>query len=149
MDAVTYSKEEIIQTIHDLFVPLKINATQEQELAAFLKVDVTPTILATDVRQKTFYRWEGFMRPEEFKQTLRLMKAFFEMDRRKYDSSIGLLSTILDEAFGCAATAESLYLLGVARYKKSGDFQQAVEQWRRLKLSFPNHPLIKKVDYAL
>jgi tetratricopeptide (TPR) repeat protein len=149
MDAVTYPQEEIIRTTHDLFVPLKIDVTVEKELIAFLKVELTPTVLATDSKLKSFYRWEGFIRPEEFKQTLRLMRAIFDMERRKYDSAIDLFSQILDESFGCAATAESLYHLGVTRYKKSGDFQQAVEQWRRLKLFFPNHPLIKKVDYAL
>jgi len=149
MDAVTYSNQQIIATINDLFIPLGVDATKENELARLFKVEVTPAAIATDSRQKIFYRWDGFLAPEEFQQTLKLMRATFDLDRRKYDAAIELLNEILEHAFGCAATAESLYLLGVAKYKKSGDFQQAVEQWRRLKLSFPNHPLIKKVDYAL
>jgi cytochrome c-type biogenesis protein CcmH/NrfG len=72
-----------------------------------------------------------------------------DLEKRNYDSGIDLLTQIVDQAFDSAAAPEALYLLGAGKYRKSGDFQQAVDQWRRLKLSFPDHPLIKKIDYAL
>ncbi len=149
MDAVTYSKDEIAGLVNQLFVPLKIDAVGDADLSRIFRVEITPTLIATDAKQKIYYRFEGFQPVKEFKQTLKLMKANGDLEKRNYDSAIDLLSNIVEEASNSAATPEALYLLGVTRYKKSGDFQQAVEQWRRLKLSFPNHPLIKKVDYAL
>ena len=149
MDAVTYSKEVVINLVNQFFVPLKIDSVQQTSLSQIFRVEVTPTAIATDAKQKVYHRAAGFYPAPEFKQTLRLMKATADLEKRSYDSAIELLSRIVEEAFGSAATPEALYQLGVARYKKSGDFQQAVEQWRKLKLSFPNHPLIKKVDYAL
>lgn len=149
MDAVTYSKEEVIKLVNEFFIPLKIDSVQQSNLSRTFRVEVTPTTIATDAKQKVYHRSAGFYPASEFKQILRLMKAAADLEKRSYDSAIDLLSWIVEEAFGTAATPEALYQLGVARYKKSGDFQQAVEQWRKLKLSFPDHPLIKKVDYAL
>jgi thioredoxin-related protein len=149
MDTVTYSKDEIVQVMNELFIPLKIDGTAEPEIAKAFEARLTPLVIAADSKKKTLYRREGYTRPEDFKQILRLMCASFHMDHRQYDSAIDLLSQILDEGSDTIAVPETLYLLGVARYKKSGDFQQAVEQWRRLKLTFPKHPLVKKVDYAL
>ena len=148
MDAVTHSKEEIIQLIDRLFIPVKVDSLKQSELSKLFRVDMTPVYVTTDFKQKAHYRWTGFSRAEDFKQTLRLMKAASDIDGRSYDSAIEHLSTVVDSPKS-PSTPEALYLLGVVKYKKSGDFQLAVEQWRRLKLSYPNHPLIKKVDYAL
>lgn len=148
MDAVTHSKDEIIQMIDRFFIPVRVDSVKESELSKLFRVDMTPVYITSDSKQKAHYRWAGFSPAEDFKQTLRLMKAAFDIDGRNYDSATEHLSSVVDSPRS-PSTPEALYLLGVAKYKKSGDFQQAVEQWRRLKLSYPNHPLIKKVDYAL
>ena len=148
MDAVTHSKEEIIQLITQLFIPVRIDSVKESELSKLFRVDMTPVYIATDSKQKELYRWSGFSSAEHFQQTLRVMRAAADMDRRDYDAAIKQLSTVV-ESPRSLSTPDALYLFGVARYKKSGDFQQAVEQWRRLKLAYPTHPLIKKVEYAL
>lgn len=148
MDAVTHSKEEIIQLITELFIPIRVDSLKESELSKLFRVDMTPVYIATDSKEKALYRWSGFSGAEDFNHTLRLMKAAADMDRRDYDSAIEQLSVVV-ESSRSLSTPDALYLFGVARYKKSGDFQQAVEQWRRLKLAYPNHPLIKKVEYAL
>ncbi len=148
MDAVTHSKDGIIQLIHELFVPIRVNSATESELSKLYRVDITPVYIATDSRQKTYHRWVGFARAEDFTSTLRVMRAAADIDRRNYDSAIGQLVAVVEGARS-SSTPDALYLIGLARYKKSGNFQEAVEQWRRLKLSYPNHPLIKKVDYAL
>ena len=134
--------------IDRFFIPVKVDSAKESEPSKLFRVDMTPVYVVTDSKQKAHYRWTGFSGPEDFKQTLRLMKATFDIDGRNYESAIELLSTIVEEPRS-PSTPEALYLLGVSKYKKSGDFQEAVEQWRRLKLSYPGHPLIKKVDYAL
>ncbi len=148
MDAVTHSRDEIIQLINQLFIPLRVDSVKESELSKRYRVDVTPVYIATDSRQKTYHRWAGFARADDFSSTLRVMRAAADIDRRNYDSAIEQLAAVVDGTRS-SSTPDALYLLGAAKYKKSGDFQEAVEQWRRLKLSYPNHPLIKKVDYAL
>ena len=149
MNTVTYSTDDIIALVQDLFVPLRIDGEQHREVPQLFQTQVTPIAIVTDSRHKSYYRKEGFQPPEDFIHTLRLMAGIFFLERRKYDAAISLFTKILEEGFGSSATAEALYHLGVAKYKKSGDFQEAVEQWRRLKLTYPDHPLIKKVNYAL
>ena len=148
MDAVTHSNEEVIRLMNDLFVPVRIDSSRESGISKLYRVESTPTYVAIDSRKKEHFRWSGFSNPEDFSQTLRLMSAAAAIDRRSYDFAIEMLSSIVDSP-SSPSTPDALYLLGVARYKKSGDFQQAVDQWRRLKLSYPDHPLIKKVNYAL
>ena len=148
MDAVTHSNEEIIQLITQLFIPVRIDSVKESELSKLFRVDMTPVYIAADSKQKAHHRWAGFSRAEDFKQTLRVMRAAFDLDRRDYNSAIEQLSAVV-ESPRSLSTPDALYLFGVAKYKKSGDFQQAVEEWRRLKLAYPNHPLLKKVEYAL
>jgi TolA-binding protein len=148
MDAVTHSKEEIIRFVDVFLIPVKVDSVKQSELSKVFRVDMTPVYVTTDFKKKEHYRWTGFSPPQDFQQTLRLMKAAFDMDGRQYDSAIQHLSAVVDSSKS-PSTPEAMYLLGVAKYKKTGDFQLAVEQWRRLKLSYPNHPLIKKVDYAL
>jgi tetratricopeptide (TPR) repeat protein len=149
MNTVTYSTDQVIEAVQEFFVPVKIDGEQRPEIAQLFQTQVTPIAIVTDSKHKSYHRKEGFQPPEDFLHTLRLMASLYYLERRKYDEAISLLTKVLEEGFGSTATAESLYHLGVAKYKKSGDFQQAVEQWRRLKLTYPNHPLLKKVDYAL
>jgi outer membrane protein assembly factor BamD (BamD/ComL family) len=72
-----------------------------------------------------------------------------DLNNRRYDEAISLLSQIVQETFEKDITPEALYQLGVARYKKSGDFTDAVQEWRKIQLQFPESSWLKKVEYAL
>lgn len=149
MSAVTYSNEEIEKVLSTFFVPVKIEAKSDTITAQLFKVDATPTFVATDNDRKLHYKISGFLPPEAFLQRLRLLRAMVDLNQRKYDDAIILLSQIAQETFENDITPEALYQLGVARYKKSGDFTDAVQEWRKIQMQFPESPWLKKVEYAL
>ena len=149
MSTVTYSQQEILDKMEEWFVPLKIESKQNPDLAQLYQIIATPTFLVLDPNRKVIHRSSGFLPPFEFTQLLRLMRATYEMNRRDYDQAISLLSSITQEALHLPLAAEALYVLGSAKYKKSGDFSDAVVEWRKIKLHFPGSPWFKKVEYAV
>jgi outer membrane protein assembly factor BamD (BamD/ComL family) len=149
MSAVTYSNQEIQKLLPELFVSVKIEARTDSKNSQFFDVQATPTFVATDGDRKIHYKVSGFHAPEAFKQRLRLMRAIVDLNNRRYDDAVGLLSSVVQETFENDITPEALYQLGVARYKKSGDFTDAVQEWRKIQIQFPESPWLKKVEYAL
>lgn len=149
MSAVTYSNQEIQKVLSAFFVPVKIEARSDPKTAQFFKVEATPTFVATDGDRKLHHKISGFYPPEAFLQRLRFLRAIVDLNGRRYDEAIILLSHIVQETFENDITPEALYQLGVARYKKSGDFTHAVQEWRKIQMQFPESPWLKKVKYAL
>ncbi len=149
MSAVTYSNPEIGKALSTLFVPLKIEAKSDPGTDQFFKVDATPTFVATDGDRELHYKISGFFPPDAFLQRLRLLRAMVDLNNRRYDEAISLLSHIAQETSEDDITPEAFYQLGVARYKKSGDFSDAVHEWRKIQMQFPESPWLKKVMYAL
>lgn len=149
MSAVTYSNQEIQKALSELFVPAKIEAQSDPKTAQFFNVQGTPTFVATDGHRKLHHKISGFYPPEAFLQRLRFLRAMVDLNNRRYEEAIGLLSSIVQQTFENDITPEALYHLGVARYKKSGDFTDAVQEWRKIQMQFPESPWLKKVEYAL
>lgn len=149
MSAVTYSNPEVQEVLSALFVPVKIEARSDPTTAQFFNVQGTPTYVATDVHRKLHHKISGFYAPEAFLHRLRFLRAIVDLNNRRYDEAIHLLSSIVQQTFENDITPEALYQLGVARYKKSGDFTDAVQEWRKIQMQFPDSPWLKKVEYAL
>jgi tetratricopeptide (TPR) repeat protein len=149
MSAVTYSNKEIEKVLSMFFIPVKIEAKSDLTTDQLFKVDATPTFVATDGDCKLHYKISGFFPPETFLQRLRLLRAMVDLNKRRYDDAIRLLSQVAKETSENDFTPEVLYQLGVARYKKSGDFTDAVQEWRKIQMQFPESPWLKKVEYAL
>ena len=149
MSAVTYSNPEIQKMLFAFFVPVKIEARSDPKTSQFFHIQATPSFVATDGERKLYHKISGFYPPETFLPRLRLLRAIVDLNNRQYDQAISLLSDVVQETFENDITPEALYHLGVARYKKSGDFTNAVQEWRKIQIQFPESPWLKKVEYAL
>jgi TolA-binding protein len=149
MSAVTYSNPEIQKALTMFFVPVKIEARSDPKTSQFFNIQATPSFVATDGERKLHHKISGFYPPEAFMPRLRLLRAIVDLNNRQYDQAINLLSNVVQETFENDITPEALYHLGVARYKKSGDFSDAVQEWRKIQIQFPESPWLKKVEYAL
>jgi hypothetical protein len=149
MSTVTYSNPAVEKALTDFFVPVKLETRSDPKIAQFFKVNSTPTFVATDSNRKVHSQSKGFFPPEAFLQQIRFMRAIVELNHRDYDLAIDLLSQVTRETFDQNLTPEALYHLGVARYMKTSDFTQAVQEWRKIKLQFPHSSWLKKIEYAL
>ena len=149
MSAVTYSNPDIQKMLVDFFVPVKVEGRSEPKIAQLFHVIATPTYVVLDHALKFHHNISGFYPPEAFAQRLRFLRAIVDLNNRKYDEAIDLLSKVVQETFEEDITPEALYELGVARYKKTGDFTDAVREWRKIQIQFPKSVWLKKVEYAL
>jgi hypothetical protein len=149
MDAVTYPEADIIQAMNQMFVPTALDATECAQLADKYEILATPTFILTDSSLTLYHKEYGYFPPFEFLQMLRLMRAKVDLHRRNYDEAIERLQAVVDTAIKTVAAPEAIYLLGSAKYKKSGTFDDALQEWRKLKMNFPDSEWTKKVDYAL
>ena len=149
MSAVTYSNPDIQKMLADFFVPVKIEGRSDPKIAQLFNVIATPSFVALDHSLKFHHKISGFFPPEAFVQRLRFLRAIMDLNNRNYDEAIDLLSTVVQETFEEEITPEALYQLGVARYKKTGNFADAVHEWRKIQIQFPKSIWLKKVEYAL
>ena len=149
MSAVTYSNVEIQKVLADFFVPVKIEGRSDPKIAQLFHVIATPSFVAIDHSLKFHHKISGFFPPEAFLQRLRFLRAIMDLNNRNYEEAIDLLSTVVQETFEEEITPEALYQLGIARYKKTGNFADAVHEWRKIQIQFPKSTWLKKVEYAL
>ena len=149
MSAVTYSNPDVQKMLADFFVPVKIEGRSDPKIAQLFNVIATPTFVAIDHSLKFHHKTSGFFPPEAFVQRLRFLRAIVDLNNRNYDQAIELLYAVVQETFEEEITPEALYQLGVARYKKTGDFTDAVREWRKIQIQFPKSIWLKKVEYAL
>jgi hypothetical protein len=149
MDAVTYPNDKIKTFIQENLIAVKL-PYDGQPLAGQFKVTWTPTFIILDQDGQEHHRGVGFEPPEEFIPFLLLGMAKINFDKEDYPKAIALLEQITGTYPQSAVAAESVYLLGVSRFKTTHQTQYLKQVYETLKAKYPNSEWVKRAEpYSL
>lgn len=137
MDAVTYPDEQVAGYINDSFVALRM-AYDTQPYAEDFKVKWTPSIFVLDQSGDIHQSTVGFFPPEEFIPSLELGLAKVDFDLDCLDECQHHLNRILSSHPRSAVAPEAVYLLGVTRYKMTGQAGPLKEAYHQLQERYPD-----------
>lgn len=148
LDTVTYPDPRVSQFVSEHFIPVKVNIKDHPELGKAYHIHAAPTMVILDDKDE-YYRFSGFLPPQDFLAYLTIGLAVADCDRGKYAEAIGALERLVDQDDGIPidALAEARYWLGRARFKQTGDRQAALPDWKVLVERYPQTSWAKRVAY--
>jgi len=145
MDAVTYPNPRVIEFIQKHMVPLQV-AYNAQPLATNFNIQWTPTLITLDDDGREHHRTVGFLSPQELIPSLMLGIAKCYFDLGQFEEAISLLEKLLAEYPKSDSAAETIYLHGVSRYKKTHEAKALKEAHERLQKDHPSSEWAKRAS---
>ncbi|CAG1770178.1 hypothetical protein BAC3_00848 [uncultured bacterium] len=95
-----------------------------------------------------YYRFNGFLPPDEFIPQLQFGLGFMSLEKQDYKSASSLFKSVVDKYPRSAIAPESQYWIGVSEYKGTHNVDALLNAWRLLKKDYPNSIWAKKVSYV-
>ncbi|MEP9412623.1 MAG: thioredoxin family protein [Candidatus Brocadia sp.] len=145
---MTYPDAAVTDFISKNFIPLQINVQSDSDLPGKYRAFWTPTIVILDSMGTEYYRFYGFLPPDEFIPQLQFGLGFMSLQKQDYKSAGNQLKLVVEKYFKSDVAPEAQYWLGVAEYKASRNVDSLLNAWRKLKKDYPNNIWAKKVSFV-
>lgn len=146
METTTYTEKEVANFVSQNFVPVQFN--QRESMSVFKKNGViwTPTFQVLDVKGELRDRWVGYLPPPAFLPRLRFALAQVAMVREDFETATRFFNEITLHYPVSFVAADSLYWLGVARWKVSRKLDDLRPYWIRLQQKYPESEAAAKAS---
>ncbi len=148
MGTVTYPDAAVVDFINKNFIPLQINVQSGSDLLGKYRAFWTPTILILDSQGAEYYRFNGFLPPDEFIPQLQLGLGMMSLERQDYKTASSKLKLVVDKYPRSNAAPEAQYWFGVSEYKAAHNVDALLSAWRKIKKDYPNSIWAKKVSFV-
>ena len=148
MGTVTYPDAAVIDYINTNFIPLQINVQSGSDLLVKYRAFWTPTIIILDSQGTEYYRFNGFLPPDEFIPQLQFGLGFMSLEKQDYKAASPLLKTVVEKFPKSDIAPEAQYWFGVSEYKSAHNVDALLNAWKRLKKDYPNSIWAKKVSFV-
>jgi len=148
LGTVTYPDSAVVKYISKNFIPLQINVQANAEIAGKYRVFWTPTILVLDSNGAEYYRFNGFLPPDEFIPQLEFGLGTMALEKQDYKTASIQLKSVVDKYTRSDIAPEAQYWFGVSEYKASHNVEALLNAWRKLKKDYPNSIWAKKVSFV-
>ncbi len=145
---MTYPDAAVINYINSNFVPLQINVQSNTDLAGKHRVFWTPTIIILDSSVTEYYRFNGFLPPEEFIPQLGFGLGKMFLEKQNHKAASIQLKSVVDKYPGSDIAPEAQYWFAVSEYKAAHNADALLNGWKKLKKDYPNSIWAKKVAYV-
>lgn len=142
MDAVTYPDEKVANYLSDSFVTLRM--ASDSSYANDFNVKWTPSLFVLDQFGKSHQSTVGFYPPEELIPALELGLAKVDLDLECLEECQNHLNRLLSNHPRSAPAPEAVYLLGVTRYKITGQAGPLKEAYNQLQERYPESDWARK-----
>ena len=146
MDTVTYPEPRVAHFLGLHFIPVKVRVKENRELVENYLVSWTPHVVLADDHGRVHDRVEGYLPPEDFLARLALGVGRYLLNRKQLAQAAERFEEVAQRHSGSEAGAESLYWLGVARYKQAHDPAQLRPSWQRLAQEYPTSPWTRRTQ---
>ncbi len=129
-------------------MPLQVNLQSDSNLPARYRVFWTPTIVILDADGIEFYRFYGFLPPDEFIPQLQFGLARIALEKQNFRQASIVLMGIVDKHPKSDIAPEAQYWLAVSEYKSTHNVDNLLGAWRKLKKDYPYSIWAKKVSFV-
>lgn len=149
MNAVTYSKPEVIDFLNKEIVSIQV-PFDSQPLATTYALKWTPTLIILDQEGKEHQRTVGYVPPEDFipLMLLGIGKTCFDADR--FSEALERFEKIISRYPKSSSAHEAIYLRGVAGYKSTHEIKPLKDAYEKLSREYPDSEWAKRAQpYSL
>ena len=143
---MTYPDAAVVNYITKNFIPLQINVQTGSEIAGKYRAFWTPTILVLDTNGTEYYRFNGFLPPDEFIPQLEFGLGMMALEKQDYKTASAQLKSVVEKYPKSNIAPEAQYWVGVSEYKAAHNVEALLNAWRKLKKDYPNSIWALKVS---
>lgn len=133
----TYPDPKVEQEINEWFVPLKLDIIKDREVRRNLGAYWTPSIYFVDSNGNSYFHFNGYLPPEEFRIILRLGLTETIMPRGRYDDIIKIADQDIDDFKQNSLLPKLLIQRELARYIKTKDNSELKKTLKEIQNDFP------------
>ena len=149
MDTVTYPNQGVVDYIGNNFIPVRFNAQTNPEVKSKYRILWAPTILILDSNGTEYYRFNGYLPPEEFIPQLEFGLARMAMEKQDIKTAAIQMKRVVEKYPKSDIAPEAQYWVGVIAYQLTHDVNDEINEWKKIKERYPNSIWAKKVSCAV
>lgn len=127
----TYIDSKVEQEMSNWFILLKLDLIKDREIRREYAGYWTPSFYFLDNKGKSYFNFNGFLPPEEFRIILRLGYSELMIPKGKYDEAINVMSTEIKDFENSVLYPKLLLQIAVAKYiktKNKAEFKQTLKE---------------------
>lgn len=133
----TYPDPKVEKEINDWFIPLKLDIIKDREVRKSFGAYWTPAIYFVDSNGNSFYHFNGYLPPKEFRIILRLGLTETIMPRGRYDDIINIIDHNIEDFKDSSLLPKLLLQRELARFIKTKDNSKLKETLKDIQIKFP------------
>lgn len=136
--AETYQDPKVIEEMNEWFILLKLDLIKNKEIRRELSGYWTPSFYFMDHNGKSFYNFNGYLPPDEFRLMIRIAYSEVMIPKGKYDEVINVISKDIANFKNCALYPKAIKQKGMAEYIKTKDNPAFKKTLREIQNNYPN-----------
>jgi thioredoxin-related protein len=144
--STTYPDPKVEKDINEWFIPLKLDILKDREVRRNFGAYWTPSVYFVDHNGNSFYHFNGYLPPQEFRIILRLGLTETIMPRGRYDDIIKIIDQDLDDFKNSSSLPKLLIQRELARYIKTKHNSPLKKTLKDIQNNFPDS-LEAKMDF--
>lgn len=141
--STTYPDPKVKKEIDQWFILLKLDIRKDREVRRSFGAYWTPSIYFVDHNGNSFYHFNGYLPPKEFRIILRLGLTETIMPRGRYDDIIKIIDQDIDDFKNNSSLPKLLVQRELARYIRMKDNSQLKAVLKEIQKNFPESPEAK------
>lgn len=134
----TYPDSKVEEEMNEWFVLLKLDLKKDREIRRELSGYWTPSFYFLDHNGKSYYNFNGYLPPNEFRLMLRIGFSESMIPKGKYDEVIEVAGKEIDTFTDSALLPKVLVQRGIAEYIKSKDNPTFRKTMKEIQDKYPN-----------
>ena len=136
--AETYPDAKVQEEMQEWFVLLKLDLIKERDVRRELAAYWTPSFYFLDYNSKSYYNFNGYLPPDEFRIILRLGSAETMIPKGKYADAIAVMGKDIDQFEGNPLLPKLLTQIGIANYIKTKDTNAFRKVMKDIQQKYPD-----------
>lgn len=137
LEKETYPDENVKAELEEWFVPLRLDLKKDREIRRELSGYWTPSFYFLDHNGKSYYNFNGYLPPDEFRLMLRIGFSEAMIPKGKYDEVIEVTGKKIDSFEGSVLLPKVLVQKGIASYIKSKDNDTFRKTMKEIQEKYP------------
>ncbi len=136
--AETYSDLQVKEEMNNWFVLLKLDLIKDREIRREFAAYWTPSFYFLDHNGKSYFNFNGYLPPDEFRVILRLGFSETMIPKGKYSEAVDVLSKDLEQFEDSPLLPKLLVRRGIAAYIKSKDKVIFMQTMNNVRVKYPD-----------
>lgn len=134
----TYPDPKVEQEINEWFISLKLDIIKDREIRRNFGAYWTPSVYFVDQNGNSYFHFNGYLPPEEFRIMLRLGLAEILMPRGRYDDIVKIINQSIDDFKNNNLLPKLLVQRELALFIKSKDNSVLRKTLKNIQKEFPD-----------